>query len=248
MFEEIMNKKQLIIIWIIGIFFLTSCTILFCQTALAAGRRSKRIDEQPMYGGYDRQADKRFKKADEEFISRVVKGSGSREKGSELFVEQGVRFYQQDEYGMAMRRFNQAWLLNPANPDVFWGFAIIFHDEENAVEAKKMIDKALELNLSKPIALADAGRIYTLFAFADKPTEQRIKDECKQRANQLYERAIASAPGNDYIYESWAHSLYYQGDYAGAWKKIKEVRKSGQTINAWLINHLEEKMPEQKDK
>ncbi len=241
-----MNKKQLITIWVIGIFLLTCSSIFLCQTALAAGR-SKRIDEQPMYGGYDRQADNRFKKGDEEFILKVVKGTGSREKGSEGFVEQGIRFYQDDNYAMAMRRFNQAWLLNPNNPDVFWGFAIIFHDEQNYAEAKKMIDKALELNLSKPIALSDAGRIYTLFAFVDKATEQRIKDECAQKSNQLYEKAIRSAPGNGYIYESWAHSLYYQGDYAGGWEKIAQARKIGQTINGWLINHLREKMPEPKN-
>ena len=81
-----------------------------------------RIDELPMYGGIDRSRVPKLKAGDEKFISDVITQFGSREKASALWVNQGYRFYKQDQLGLAMRRFNQAWLLNPNNPEVYAGF------------------------------------------------------------------------------------------------------------------------------
>jgi hypothetical protein len=144
-----------------------------CATGGGPVPRGKEADQVPMYGGMDRQSVPQLKKADDEFIVGTTKAFGSREKASEAFVDQGIRFYQADNYDYAMRRFNQAWLLNPENPNVFWGFGMVLHDEGKVCDAKEMMDRAIELNLSKPIAVADAARIYTL---------------CGQRANRWMPR------------------------------------------------------------
>ena|SRR5690606_8949269 len=100
---------------------------VFSLTLLLAGcgsvlndPRLRSIDQVPMYGGMDRSLVPELKKADEAFIESTSSAYGGRERASKRWVEQGFAFYNRDELDMAMRRFNQAWLLDPNNPEVYW--------------------------------------------------------------------------------------------------------------------------------
>ena len=106
-------------------------------------QRGKGIDQEPMYGGMDRQSVPLLREADEDFITKVTKEYGSREKASLLWVNQGLKWYRMDNYAMAMKRFNQAWLLDPKNPLAFYGFAIVYHDEGQNCRSKEMIDRSI---------------------------------------------------------------------------------------------------------
>ena len=208
---------------------------------------TKNVDQLPMYGGLDRQSVPELKAADEQLIANMTREVGTREKASELFVEQGIRYYKQNDYVAAMRRFNQAWLLNPNNPDVFWGFAIVYHDKERICDAKDMVDKALNLGLTKPVAIADAGRIYTLCAvFREQPFNASTKSELFSKSDELFARANAAAPNNDYIYGLWASAYYWRGDYAKAWEMVQRMRAAGGVPPGQFINMLRAKMPEPK--
>jgi lipoprotein NlpI len=153
---------------IIGKYSLVVVITILIGCSTTGSNRGDTISQLPMYGGFDRQSDPRFKKADEKLISGVTKEFGSQEKASQAFIDQGIRYYQVNDFSMAMKRFNQAWLIDPSNPDSFWGFAIVYHDEGKNCESKSMFDKSLELGLKKPIALADAGRVFTLCAISNE--------------------------------------------------------------------------------
>jgi len=236
-----MNSKKLLILMALGSLLLTGC---FATTR--GGARGTGIDQQPMYGGIDRNANAQLKTGDEQFISGVTKEFGSRESASDRFVEQGIRYYYQNNFSMAMKRFNQAWLLNPKNPDSFWGFAIVYHDEGKDCEAKKMIDSALELKLSKPIALADAGTMYTLCAASDKSLDQSTKKQYFTKSEELYKTADTAAPNNDYIHGMWAMACYWREDYARSWEMVAKARRYGFVFPGQFINQLRQKMPEPK--
>lgn len=210
--------------------------------------RGNGIDQQPMYGGINRQSVPELISADEQLISDTSKEFGSREKASEIFVEQGIRYYLQDNYAYAMRRFNQAWLLDPRNPNVYWGFAMIYHDESKNCEAKSMIDRAASFGLSKPIALADAGRIYTLCAVSDSALDNKAKTEYLSKSEDFYKRANTASPNNDYIFGSWATAHYWRGEYQQAWEKVAIQRSLGGTPGGQFISLLRQKMPEPKSK
>jgi tetratricopeptide (TPR) repeat protein len=200
---------------------------------------SERVGELPLYGGFDRQSFPELKAKDEQFIVDTEKRYGSREKGSEAFVERGVQYYFEGNSVMAMKQFNQAWLLSPNNPDVFWGFATVLHGKAKYCEAKAQIDRALSLNLSNPIALADAGLLYAVCA-ARAP--YRVSDDEKREAfsasTDLFNKAIAGDPSNGAIFEKWARALYYMGHYREAWEKIDRQRSTGGIPDSALINLL----------
>lgn len=94
-------KRQLKVFLLV----LIAAIVIGCATS-GPMPRGKGIDQEPMYGGMDRQSVPELRAVDEQFISGVAKGFGSRQKGGEAFVEQGIRFYQHDSYSMAMKRFN----------------------------------------------------------------------------------------------------------------------------------------------
>ncbi|MFK8068494.1 MAG: type IV pilus biogenesis/stability protein PilW [Gammaproteobacteria bacterium] len=114
-------------------------TLILTGCLATSPNHQTRIDEVPMYGGMDRSKNSELKKGDEKFISDVTERFGSREKASKVWVEQGFKFYSQDDLGMAMRRFNQAWLLDPKNPETFAGFGSVLHDQGQYCEAMKMM-------------------------------------------------------------------------------------------------------------
>lgn len=213
----------------------------------AAGSQNKALDpgEIPMYGGLDRQADPVLKGADDALIEGATREFGSREAASERFVDQGFRYYFQDDLSTAMRRFNQGWLLNPNNPDVYYGFTAVLNDREEFCDARKFVEKAFELGLQrKAEELADAGRVHVLCAVQDKSLSDEMKAAYVKRSSEYYTEALKLQPNSAYVYGSWASASYWLGDYATAWRYVKLERKYGGAPSKRFLKMLKSKMRE----
>lgn len=112
----------------------------------------------PEYG--NREKSKEQKDADEKFIEATVKQLGSRQKASEHMIGVGFEYLYRQDLRIAMYRFNQAWLLNPQNENVYWGFGAIyfmFNDFEMAME---QYNKGLLINPKSANLLTDKATIY----------------------------------------------------------------------------------------
>lgn len=198
-----------------------------------------------MYGGIDRSKVLELKAGDEKFISDVATQFGSRERASVLWVNQGYKFYNQDQLGMAMRRFNQAWLLNPSNPEVFAGFGSVLHDQGKNCDAMEMMEKALTLNPPSFQGIyPDAARIITLCAVEDKNILPEVKTQLLERSELLYKKAEVIEPNKRYIYGSWATAYYWRGQYTEAWSMVVKERAAGGQPSEKFLGLLQAKMPE----
>ena len=101
---------------------------------------AKRADNTlPMFGGIDVVKTAFQMEADEEFIQTVTKKGTSREQGSVIMVGYAWEFFKKGDLATAMKRFNQAWLLNPTNPDIYQGFAAILRTQGKMVEAERIL-------------------------------------------------------------------------------------------------------------
>lgn len=207
------------------------------------------IDQVPMYGGMDRQSVPELKKGDEEFIEKVSSAFGGRENAAKKWVVQAFAFYNHDELDMAMRRFNQAWLLNPKNPEVYWGFGAVLHDRGLAFGAYDMEMRAYELGFRDASFLADLGRVSALRTAAAKDARELSAEQRTAfitESESYYEEAIKSGEKLGYIYDSWSSAKYWVGDFAGAWEKVKIARTHGAASNNRFLSMLSQKMPEPK--
>lgn len=202
------------------------------------------IDQVPMYGDMDRNAIPTLKEADEVFIEGTSKEFGSREKASAVFVDYAFRLYKENNCVKAMQRFNQAWLLNPDNPEVYWGFASVLHDWERYCEAMKMVEKALSYKQYFTGFYPDAGRVITLCAVNDTSLSEEEKKKLFARADSLYAEAEVRDNNKAYTYASWATAYYWRGQYEGAWKMVKKVRAEGDNVSDQFLSLLKSKMTE----
>ena len=97
----------------------------------------------PMHGGFLKTAEQQ--QADEKFRNEIIKVYGSKEEASDAFVVFARQFFEAGNLNMAMKRFNNAWLLNDENPDVFIGFGDIFKKRGHSKEAAEMYAVADDL-------------------------------------------------------------------------------------------------------
>jgi Tfp pilus assembly protein PilF len=227
---------------------LASCVLYAGPSASAPS--VTRNDEVPMYGGPEvfqrtRNEDPALKQADDKLIADASAHYGSREQAARAWIQQGYTYYGHDQLGMATRRFNQAWLLDPSNPEVYAGFAAILHDQSKMCEAMRMMDKVLSMSSPpKPGVLPDAARIIALCATSDAGLSADDKAALYQRAENLYRQAERIEPNKGYVYYSWATTEYWRGNYAAAWDRVAKAHAHGAEPNRKFLGMLAAKMPE----
>jgi tetratricopeptide (TPR) repeat protein len=228
-----------------SLLFLLIVVSLFCS-----GCGKTPINEIPMYGGIEFTSEQ--KEINDKFIQAVVKQYGNRKAAAEDAVRWGWNYYnEKHDPKTAMKRFNQAWLLDPNNAGAFFGFGFLMAEKGKEDEAIAYYKKSMELDPNNAVVICNLGRIYENKAYRlrrQRKREEMIK--CLDEAMKLYEKASQVAATDDdlgYIYYSWAVALELMDNYAGAWDKIKLVRKhDGHYIEPGFIKHMSRSMPEPK--
>ncbi len=211
----------------------------------APAQADARNDEAPMYAGKDRRAAAALRAGDEEQAAEAVKAFGSPAAAAQARVEQGYRLFREGQPGLAMRQFNQAWLLNPDNAEVYAGFAAVLENQRKVCQAMSMMDRAISLN---PPAFrgiyADAGRIAARCAAEDKTLPPEARIAATTRSDEWYRKGEAVEPDKGYLYASWATAYYWRGQYAEAWAMVHKSRAAGGSPDAQFVRMLRARMPE----
>lgn len=136
------------------------------------------VNEQPFFGFVAKTPP--MLEADEKFKTTVLQLAGGRQKAFDETTRRAWDFFFAGNLVDASRRFNQAYLLDPAQSGIFHGFALIvltrFNDAEYAEELLKIA--RTQPNPSKSLN-ADYGRFLLM---AKRPRdalpvlEQAVKD------------------------------------------------------------------------
>jgi len=116
------KNKILITIFLVGI----SCSAWSQQIV---------DDTKPMYGEVEK--DERYKKIDDDFRKAMIKEFGSVDQAVKEYLNIAWNFFYRNDLETAMRRFNQAWLLNPDYPDAYFGFAALLEMQGKKAEASR---------------------------------------------------------------------------------------------------------------
>lgn len=199
-----------------------------------------------MYGGQDRNADSVFRAADEKLIEGTTRQYGSREKASIAFVGNGFAYYARDDLANAMRRFNQAWLLDPNSPEVYFGFGAVLHDKGLNCAASAQLDRAASFGRYVQGLAPDTARLLVLCAVEDKSLTDEARAGMYARSDALYTEALAKESNKGYVHASRAAAMYWRGNYAEAWAAVTQARANGGRLSAKFLQELDQKMPEPK--
>jgi len=101
-------------------------------------------NERPMYGGIP--PNKVEAEADQKLIDWTIEKFGSREKGAENAIRLGFKYLANGDWSTAMKRFNQAWLLNGETAETNWGWGAALSYQGAFSESEKYFVKARELD------------------------------------------------------------------------------------------------------
>jgi len=124
--------------------FLIILTVLFFSRCTVAQDCPQGINLLPMYGKVKKcsaqlESDQRFlKTCDENYANRKV--------AAKDMVKKGWKYYYQQKPDTAMMRFNQAWLLDSLNADVYWGFANLVGSQGKLKESLPLFSRSLQLD------------------------------------------------------------------------------------------------------
>ncbi len=100
------------------------------------------INELPMFGHI--QKTPKQQQSDKRFVEQITKDGRSPEAAAEYVARVGWSAFNQGDCSLAMKRFNQAWLLDPKNQSALWGFAAICMDRGQVEEAVRYYRMAID--------------------------------------------------------------------------------------------------------
>lgn len=208
----------------------------------------QRIDNIPMYGQPAISRPDFLKKADEDFIKEASEIFGSREAASKAWSAQADRFIAKGDFDFAMRRYNQSWLLNPNNYQPYWGFGRLVLQAgkfDAAVEYLEISKQLCDDQYQKVALLADLGAAYSTKAEHIPTDEKGERERLFALANESFVESTTLDPTYGNSWRRWAMSLYEQGNFVGAWEKVKRARlQNARPFPPAFLQSLEKQLPE----
>lgn len=137
-------------------------TLFFLITIILSSCKNETHGQQPdntkpMYGEVAKSEE--YKKVDDEFKKESLEQFKTIDSSVYVQIDNAWRYFYHNDLKTAMKRFNQAWLLNPEYPDSYFGFAALMEMQNNKTEAERFYKIGLEKDKKKSRAFICYQRI-----------------------------------------------------------------------------------------
>ncbi len=115
----------------------------------------------------------------------------SRREASSHMINLGFQYYYRADFKTAMYRFNQAYLLDSTNTDIFWGYGAVYMAFGRFDLAKVQYNDGLSIDSANTHLLTDQATYYMgqYYLTIQMPKDDIIKDP-KAQASQFMDSAI----------------------------------------------------------
>jgi tetratricopeptide (TPR) repeat protein len=214
-------------------FVLTVALVLCAHVACADDRNLL-----PKYGGLPETDWQRA--ADATFIAGIDEDyHGDRKKASTDMAMRGWQYLAAGDFDDAMRRFNQAWLLNKKNGTALWGMAAIQANSGKYADSLKLFEEAEKFAGSEINFSVDYARTVGMAA-VDQKDGALLKE-----AFDRFERIYKKAPQHTKNLQNWAMTYFGAGRYPEAWAKVKlaEATPNKDELDPRFLAELQSRMP-----
>ncbi len=179
-----------------------------------------------MYGQPEIPRPTQLKQADEAFVVNAASEfGGDRRLAAIAWTDQADRYFAEGNLDLAMRRYNQAWLLDPTSYEVFLGFGRVMLAQQRYDSAVAQLRRSLQLcdeAAALPAILSDLGVAYSRQADAIKGLPS-TRAATFALANESFAGSTSNAPDNPETWRRWARSLSAEGKPADAAEKLRRA-------------------------
>ena len=101
--------------------------------------------------------------ADKNFVTETMKQpqfNGGHRAASDHLIKLGFNYLYRRDLRTAMYRFNQAYLLDSTNTDIYWGYGAFYMTLGNYEQAKKQYTQGLSIDPNNTHLLTDYGTYF----------------------------------------------------------------------------------------
>lgn len=182
----------------------------------------------PKYGNVEKT--ERQKESDRDFIQTVLKQDSTQRKGSDHLIDLGFKYLNRD-LKTAMNRFNQAYLLDSTNTDIYWGFGAVYMTLGNYEKAKEQYQEGLKIEPENTHLLTDYGTYFMAQYYGLKPIDEENALANLDSAITYITQSLKLDPKDQNTTFKLSILYWNKGDCDNAWKYYDEcVRDGGQPI------------------
>lgn len=175
------------------------------------------INIMPLYGNGKVKKCLSQLEADEMFLIEEQK-IGTRKDIAAHMIMRGWEFYYKNELDTSVMRFNQAWLLDSLNAELYWGLGDVLGKQQKFKESIPFFEHSLRLDPGKPKVWVDESVSYgNLFM---QTHDVKVLDS----AIYSLKKAIVLSPNNAQYYGQLtsAYSYFMQKDSARKYLEITD--------------------------
>ena len=174
------------------------------------------INLLPMYGNAQKCSEQI--QADNEFLAASEKQFSNRDLASQHYVTEGWKLFEQRQLDSAIKRFNQAWLLDSTNAKVYWGFASVLGVKRQFRASVPLFKKCLIMNPREANAWEGLSTSYGQIFFQTKDITFLYK------SIDALKSCVKLTPQNARVYGqlAGAYSYFVQKDSARKYLAIAD--------------------------
>jgi hypothetical protein len=190
--------------------------------------------ELPMYGSAPLSTE--IQEINDQFIRWAVQEFGTREKASRDAATRAWRCFYENDLSTAMKRFNQAWLLNTNNAEAYQGFGDIMgrrseteDTEHNLKESIRFLEIANQKAPKNARIMTDLALSHTMLGAVLRQPRRPAADDEFAKAQALLEVAAKIEPSYPLLHYNWSVLEFYRGNYIRAKARLDEAERLGFT-------------------
>lgn len=174
------------------------------------------INLLPMYGEVKKCAEQI--EIDNEFLADCDKLFKNRKEAAEKHVEMAWGYFYNNNPDNSMKRFNQAWLLDKDNAEIYWGFGNLMGMKHELKHSITLFEKSIKLNPNNPKVYESISTSYGQLFFETK------KMEYLEATIKNLKSSLKLDPNNAKNYGSLtsAYAYYVQKDSLRKYLKITD--------------------------
>ena len=146
-------------------------------------------------------------------------------------VELGWTYFNKGDADTALKRFNQARIIDPRFAPGYFGTAYVYSVQGQLEQAIQYYWKSIELDPSFSPAYSNLG---LALIYSGKTAE----------AFPILKKALDLDPGNGDAHANFAVYYFNAGDYAAAWQHVHAAQDKQAVVSPELIADLKRKLPE----
>ena len=169
------------------------------------------------------------KASDKEFIETTLKQYPTIRKASDHLIELGFKYLYND-VKTAMYRFNQAYLLDSTNTDIYWGYGGVYMTLGNYENAQKQYSEGLSIDPKNTHLLTDYGTYFMAQYYGLQPLDEKEALPNLDSAINYLTKSYQLDKKDPNTTFKLSISYYQKKDCKNAWKYYDECKLLGGQI------------------